>query len=109
MPFFDLSCAQAEDEEGYRKLIDEKKDSRLHYLLTQTDEYVASLVELVSKHKEITKKKKASPKKHKAFFDENGEGDERIRVIDTVTGEMLADDEAPKASELEQWLIDHPT
>merc|ERR1739838_1136410 len=28
----------AEDEEGYRKLIDEKKDKRLAYLLSQTDE-----------------------------------------------------------------------
>ncbi|KHJ43646.1 protein, SNF2 family [Trichuris suis] len=32
-----------EDEEGYRKLLDQKKDRRLVYLLQQTDEYVASL------------------------------------------------------------------
>ncbi|NXT26696.1 SMCA4 protein, partial [Syrrhaptes paradoxus] len=38
---------QAEDEEGYRKLIDQKKDKRLAYLLQQTDEYVANLTELV--------------------------------------------------------------
>ncbi|NXT32724.1 SMCA4 protein, partial [Pelecanoides urinatrix] len=37
----------AEDEEGYRKLIDQKKDKRLAYLLQQTDEYVANLTELV--------------------------------------------------------------
>ncbi len=32
-----------EDEEGYRKLLDTKKDKRLVYLLQQTDEYVANL------------------------------------------------------------------
>ncbi|NXS98458.1 SMCA2 protein, partial [Jacana jacana] len=37
----------AEDEEGYRKLIDQKKDRRLAYLLQQTDEYVANLTNLV--------------------------------------------------------------
>ncbi|GAB0209470.1 probable global transcription activator SNF2L2 [Grus japonensis] len=36
----------AEDEEGYRKLIDQKKDRRLAYLLQQTDEYVANLTNL---------------------------------------------------------------
>ncbi|CAF94088.1 unnamed protein product, partial [Tetraodon nigroviridis] len=41
----------AEDEEGYRKLIDQKKDKRLAYLLQQTDEYVANLTALVYEHK----------------------------------------------------------
>lgn len=41
-----------EDEEGYRKLIDEKKDKRLAYLLTQTDEFIANLTEMVKAHKE---------------------------------------------------------
>jgi len=60
---------QAEDEEGYRKLIDQKKDKRLAYLLQQTDEYVANLTELVRAHKavqalkEIKKKKKKKKKK----------------------------------------------
>uniref|UniRef100_UPI003BEF4CAB Probable global transcription activator SNF2L2 n=1 Tax=Homo sapiens TaxID=9606 RepID=UPI003BEF4CAB len=42
----------AEDEEGYRKLIDQKKDRRLAYLLQQTDEYVANLTNLVWEHKQ---------------------------------------------------------
>ncbi|NXN46663.1 SMCA4 protein, partial [Rhinoptilus africanus] len=42
-----LAWTVAEDEEGYRKLIDQKKDKRLAYLLQQTDEYVANLTELV--------------------------------------------------------------
>ena len=41
----------AEDEEGYRLLIDQKKDKRLAFLLTQTDEYIGSLTEMVKKHK----------------------------------------------------------
>ncbi|KAF1744322.1 hypothetical protein MXB_74 [Myxobolus squamalis] len=42
-----------EDEEGYRKLVDEKKDHRIHYLLNQTDDFIKSLMDLVTKHKEM--------------------------------------------------------
>lgn len=41
----------AEDEEGYRLLIDQKKDKRLAFLLSQTDEYIGSLTEMVKRHK----------------------------------------------------------
>nr|CAH8868764.1 unnamed protein product [Trichobilharzia regenti] len=41
----------AEDEEGYRCLIDAKKDQRLHHLLTQTDEFISNLTKLVREHK----------------------------------------------------------
>ena len=55
----------AEDEEGYRKLIDEKKDMRLHYLLQQTDEFIAGLTKLVKDHKkeQINRKKKEREEK----------------------------------------------
>ena len=49
---------QAEDEEGYRKLIDQQKDRRLAYLLQQTDEYIGSLINMVKEHKEELKKMK---------------------------------------------------
>lgn len=60
-----LPPPQAEDEEGYRKLIDQKKDKRLAYLLQQTDEYVANLTELVRQHKaaQVAKEKKKKKKK----------------------------------------------
>lgn len=60
-----LRVLQAEDEEGYRKLIDQKKDKRLAYLLQQTDEYVANLTELVRQHKaaQVAKEKKKKKKK----------------------------------------------
>ena len=52
------SSVQAEDEEGYRKLIDKEKDRRLAYLLQQTDEYIENLIEMVRQHKEELRKKR---------------------------------------------------
>lgn len=60
---------QAEDEEGYRKLIDQKKDKRLAYLLQQTDEYVANLTELVRAHKAAQALKEKKKKKKKKVID----------------------------------------
>jgi len=58
----------AEDEEGYRKLIDEKKDKRLAYLLSQTDEYIRNIVKLVKEHKHTLAKKKGKKRKIKQVF-----------------------------------------
>ena len=74
-------CFQAEDEEGYRKLIDQKKDKRLAFLLSQTDEYVANLTQLVAEHKIEAKKKKErermeKKKKKKKKKDEAAEGED---------------------------------
>lgn len=55
----------AEDEEGYRKLVDQKKDKRLAYLLQQTDEYVTNMTRLVAEHKIETKKKKRKEREQK--------------------------------------------
>jgi SWI/SNF-related matrix-associated actin-dependent regulator of chromatin subfamily A protein 2/4 len=52
-----------EDEEGYRKLLDQKKDKRLVYLLEQTDEYVASLTGLVEGHQMAESKRKKAERK----------------------------------------------
>ncbi|XP_077417640.1 putative global transcription activator SNF2L2 [Vanacampus margaritifer] len=118
----------AEDEEGYRKLIDQKKDKRLAYLLQQTDEYVANLTTLVYEHKaaQAAKEKKRRKKKKKAKFDEGGEGTSAIgpdgepmdessqmselpvKVIQTETGKVLQGTEAPKSSQLEAWLEMNP-
>ena len=53
----------AEDEEGYRKLIDQKKDKRLAFLLSQTDEYINQLTDMVKQHKKETRKKQKEIKK----------------------------------------------
>ena len=55
----------AEDEEGYRKLIDQKKDKRLAFLLSQTDEYIKNLTDMVKQHKDEQKRKKKERKKIK--------------------------------------------
>merc|ERR1719367_1322047 len=52
-----LRRLMAEDEEGYRKLIDQKKDKRLAFLLSQTDEYINQLTDMVKQHKNETKNK----------------------------------------------------
>ncbi|TGZ75143.1 hypothetical protein CRM22_000544 [Opisthorchis felineus] len=52
----------AEDEEGYRCLIDAKKDQRLHHLLTQTDEFISNLTKLVREHKREQSKQRVREK-----------------------------------------------
>ncbi|CAG5131850.1 unnamed protein product, partial [Candidula unifasciata] len=98
----------AEDEEGYRKLIDQKKDKRLAYLLSQTDEYVNSLATLVKEHKEEQRKKKQKRRKKRNADDESSQGDKRVKVMDPETGTVLSGDQAPLASQLEAWLEMNP-
>ena len=68
----------------YRKLIDQKKDRRLAYLLQQTDEYIASLTEMVRQHKEELKKlkrRRGSRRRKSTVTVRRGEGRERcVRV-----------------------------
>ncbi|CAB4058742.1 Probable global transcription activator SNF2L2,Chromatin structure-remodeling complex subunit snf21,Nuclear protein STH1/NPS1,Transcription activator BRG1,ATP-dependent helicase brm,Transcription regulatory protein SNF2 [Lepeophtheirus salmonis] len=54
-----LRALMAEDEDAYRKLIDQKKDKRLAYLLSQTDEYINQLTDMVKQHKKRTEKASA--------------------------------------------------
>ena len=61
----DILFFQNEDEEGYRKLIDQKKDKRLAYLLAQTDEYVANLTRLVAEHKLEARRAKRNKRRKK--------------------------------------------
>ena len=113
----------AEDEEGYRKLIDQKKDKRLAFLLSQTDEYIKNLTEMVMQHKnELKKKKKGKRKKRKPkpAENENGEAiegmqdetsqmsDLHVNVIETATGKVLSGKDAPLSSQIDTWLETHP-
>ncbi|CAG5897411.1 unnamed protein product [Menidia menidia] len=116
----------AEDEEGYRKLIDQKKDKRLAYLLQQTDEYVANLTELVRAHKaaQALKEKKKKKKKKKPESAEGGAAamgpdgepldetsqmsDLPVKVIHVDSGKILTGGDAPKAGQLETWLEMNP-
>ncbi|XP_043516816.1 ATP-dependent helicase brm-like [Frieseomelitta varia] len=108
----------AEDEEGYRKLIDQKKDKRLAFLLSQTDEYISNLTEMVKQHKIEQKRKqveeqKRKKKKKKLQDGEGGEDgnaneDTRVGVIETATGRTLTGEEAPLMSQLSTFLESHP-
>uniref|UniRef100_A0A8R1DJB8 DNA topoisomerase (ATP-hydrolyzing) n=1 Tax=Caenorhabditis japonica TaxID=281687 RepID=A0A8R1DJB8_CAEJA len=96
-----------EDEEGYRALLDEKKDQRLVYLLQQTDEYVDSLCSLVRQHQTTEKKKKREDKKfEKGSAMDDGEA--KVHVREHSSGKILVGDDAPKPDELEAWLETHP-
>ena len=44
-------------------MIDHEKDKRLAYLLSQTDEYIANLTDMVKQHKEELKKLKQKRRK----------------------------------------------
>lgn len=59
-----MKALMANDEVGYRKMIDKEKNKRLDFLLTQTDEYIKNLSDMVKQHK-AEQKRKAKEKKAK--------------------------------------------
>ncbi|CAI4231994.1 unnamed protein product [Auanema sp. JU1783] len=93
-----------EDEEGYRALLDEKKDQRLVYLLQQTDEYIESLCSLVRQHQNTEKKRKRDERR---MDNRETTGESRIHLREMATGRILSEDETPKADEVEAWLETH--
>ncbi|CAL2049884.1 unnamed protein product [Caenorhabditis brenneri] len=56
-----------EDEEGYRAMLDDKKDRRLVYLLEQTDDYIKSLCDLLKKQQDSTGCLPARPAPQKEY------------------------------------------
>lgn len=112
----------AEDEEGYRKLIDQKKDKRLAFLLSQTDEYISNLTQMVKQHKDDQMKKKEEEGKRLQMYKKellmSGEyvnvdegniaADMRVIVVEQCTGKKLTGDDAPMLKHLHRWLNMHP-
>uniref|UniRef100_A0A8D9BFX2 ATP-dependent helicase brm n=1 Tax=Cacopsylla melanoneura TaxID=428564 RepID=A0A8D9BFX2_9HEMI len=114
----------AEDEEGYRKLIDQKKDKRLAFLLSQTDEYIANLTQMVKAHKDEQYKKLEEQRKKrkkvikmkvlegnidKLDLDESSQlEDLRITVKETNSENRLKGEDAPLAKNIKEWLASHP-
>lgn len=102
-----------EDEDGYRKLIDEKKDKRLAYLLSQTDAYIGSLVNLVKEHqndlmrKKMDKKQLALEQQQQQLQEQQQNNDQttRTRVKNVATGEIK---DGPPSLEIESWLELNP-
>merc|ERR1712223_670320 len=107
-----LRRLMAEDEEGYRKLIDQKKDKRLAFLLSQTDEYINQLTDMVKQHKKETRKRQKELKKEKKraemAMNEDSMTEQRVYVKEVATGKILRGEDAPLASELEAWLEKNP-
>uniref|UniRef100_A0A915ETT0 Uncharacterized protein n=1 Tax=Ditylenchus dipsaci TaxID=166011 RepID=A0A915ETT0_9BILA len=99
-----------EDEEGYRQLLDEKKDKRLVYLLQQTDEYVESLTGLVKQHQATEKKRKNDEKKEAKYaLKQQTEGAELHMIVrNCATGEILTGDDVPNMEEIEDWIEKNP-
>ncbi|RNA10217.1 putative global transcription activator SNF2L2 isoform X1, partial [Brachionus plicatilis] len=110
-----IKLLMAEDEEGYRKLVNEKKDKRLQYLLQQTDDYIESLTKLVREHQDDLMKQKSSVKtkssakttKTDTAHTDDAE-DRRVKVANSMTGEVIEGGDAPRSSELDAWLEAHP-
>lgn len=113
----------AEDEEGYRKLIDQKKDKRLAFLLSQTDEYIGNLTEMVKQHKIEQRRKQQEEEKRKrkkkrriaadgSIVEDGDDGsqdsDYHVTVIEPSTGKTLSGEDAPMLSQVQQWLEEHP-
>lgn len=98
----------AEDEEGYRKLIDQKKDKRLAFLLSQTDEYISNLTEMVKQHKLDQANKKREEERRKRNQQRMQEPDRKVTVMETATGNKLSDESAPTAKQVQEWLQAHP-
>lgn len=121
-----------EDEDGYRRLIDEKKHKRLAHLLKQTDEYVDSLTQAVREHRVQMSRKREKLSMQSAAAttvpavppgtdDDNSQdstsslnddtsqsSDAPVAVLETSSGHILTGEKAPRASDLERWLKDHP-
>lgn len=98
----------AEDEEGYRKLIDQKKDKRLAFLLSQTDEYICNLTEMVKQHKLEQANKKKEEERRKRNQQRMQEPDRKVTVIETSTGNTLSGENAPTVKHVQEWLQAHP-
>lgn len=98
----------AEDEEGYRKLIDQKKDKRLAFLLSQTDEYISNLTEMVKQHKLEQTNKKKEEERRKKKQQRMAEPDRKVTVMESATGNKIKGEEAPTFRQIQEWLQAHP-
>merc|ERR1712183_242355 len=101
-----MRVLMAEDEEGYRKLIDQKKDKRLAFLLSQTDEYINQLTDMVQQHKDEQKTKMKEMKRAQKLDELNmiPESQQRVPVRHKTTRKVLKGENAPLLMEIEAWL-----
>jgi len=105
-----LRRLMAEDEEGYRLLIDQKKDKRLAFLLSQTDEYINQLTEMVKNHKKDQKDKAREMIRAQKLEELSKIPDTqlKVKVRSKTTGQVIKGDKAPFKVDLEKYLADNP-
>lgn len=102
-----LRLLQQDDEDGYRKLIDAKKNKRLAYLLDQTDDYLMQMMSLVRDHQVQLSAKKQKFNYATAI---NIDPKAPVPVKYRKTGEvkMTVNEGAPLREHLTEWLqINH--
>ncbi|GAA6020667.1 hypothetical protein JCM8202_004534 [Rhodotorula sphaerocarpa] len=73
-----LKALRADDEEGYLKLIDTAKDTRITHLLRQTDSFLDSLAAAVSAQQQEARAEVADPEGLEAEEDKKPESDEAV-------------------------------
>lgn len=85
-----MRALMSNDEAGYRRMIDKEKNKRLDFLLTQTDEYIKNLSDMVKQHKaEQTRKarekkaKKREKKRRKTLQGDNANKSEALNLSST--------------------------
>ena len=103
----------AEDEEGYRKFIDQKKDKRLAFLLLQTDKCIDNLTEMVQQQKN----RKNDEEQGKRMVLESGDihhldidceaYDCRVTVVEMAFDKTIAGDDVPFSRDLYNLLQNH--
>ena len=106
----------AEDDEGYKQLIDEQKNRRLAFLLRQTDEHIDMMRQLVMEHQGNQKRMRRDQRRKQrvaARLSSQGQGDDeltrvRIPVRCLRTGGRKEGPDAPLFDDLEQFLEDNP-
>lgn len=107
----------AEDDEGYKQLIDEQKNRRLAFLLKQTDEHIEMMRVLVMEHQSSQRKVRRDQRRKQrvlARLSSQGQGDNdeinkmRIPVKCIASGLKKEGPDAPLFDDLEQFLEDNP-
>ena len=102
-----LKLLQQDDEDGYRKLIDAKKNKRLAYLLDQTDDYLMQMMSLVRDHQSQLQGKKAKFHYSTAInIDPNAQVP--VKHVKTNSYKITEEDGAPARRNLVAWLQMHP-
>ena len=106
----------AEDDEGYKQLIDEQKNRRLAFLLKQTDEHIDMMRQLVMEHQGNQKRLRRDQRRKQrvvARLSSQGQGEDelnkvRIPVRCLTSGKRKEGPDAPQFDDLEQFLEDNP-